>query len=136
MFFSLFEIISYMYITNTTCIYICIYITYICICLFVYIYVCIYIHKIQHEFRSKNSKYSNFPTSFVCGFLQGNFLKLLFWQKMHDVKYVLFHLVAISVLISRYIYIYIYIYEIIRQLLITEYYGVIQEDNHAFCRWI
>ena len=42
------------------------------------------------------SKNNNSPISFDRGLLQGNFLKFWAWQKLHDVKYVLFHYDVIS----------------------------------------
>ena len=42
------------------------------------------------------SKNNNFPTSFGRDLLQGNFLKFWVWQKLHDIKYVLFHFDVIS----------------------------------------
>ena len=53
---------------------------------------------IERERKSKTwiegyraNKNNNFPTSFGRGLLQGNFLKFWVWQKLHDVRYVLFH---------------------------------------------
>ena len=61
--------------------------------MYIYTEICIYTGK-ERERESKTwiegyraSKNNNFPTSFGCGLLQGNFLKFWVWQKLHDVKY-------------------------------------------------